>query len=193
MKATIKERLIAYLIDSLIVVSLINILCINLPINEEAGMKNLEHINNEYLIGNITDKEYKENTQEILYNYKKNNIIPEIISLIMTFAYYVVFQYTNNGQTLGKKLMKIQVVNKKTSNRVNIFKGFIRTLFIYNIFSGIIGIVTIYTLNSNLYFNIYEVTLIFENIFIIITAILINKKNVGLHDMLSGTKVIKLS
>ena len=130
---------------------------------------------------------------EILYNNQKSNIIGSSISVILTIAYFVVFQYMNKGQTLGKKLLKIRVVDKDTNKPTTIVKGLIRSLFTLNIASGVLNILFIYTLNKTSYFLGYGFVGGLEWLFIIITIffVLYRKDGRGLHDMMTNTTVIK--
>ena len=52
---------------------------------------------------------YYDKYSKLLYNYQKENVLQSGISAALTIAYYVVFQYMNKGQTIGKKLFKIRV------------------------------------------------------------------------------------
>ena len=105
----------------------------------------------------------------------------------------VVFQYMKKGQTLGKKLLKIRVVDKDTNKPTTIVKGLIRSLFTLNIASGVLNILFIYTLNKTSYFLGYGFVGGLEWLFIIITIffVLYRKDGRGLHDMMTNTTVIK--
>ena len=105
----------------------------------------------------------------------------------------MIFQYMNQGQTLGKKLFKIKVVEKESKKAPTILSGFIRSLFILNIASGILNILFIYILNSKTYYIGYGITYIIETLFIIVTIffVLYREDGRGLHDIMAKTTVIK--
>jgi len=72
---------------------------IDKKISSEEYNKFIENINEDYY------------DQEENYSYKivKLSLIQTIISILCILMYFVVIQYYFNGQTLGKKIMKLQV------------------------------------------------------------------------------------
>ena len=193
MESTFFERFAAYFIDIMLVSIIISIVGYTLPNNTDKYQKQLTEITDKYLDNEVSAEEYANEYMEILYNNQKSNIIGSSISVILTIAYFVVFQYMNKGQTLGKKLLKIRVVDKDTNKPTTIVKGLIRTLFILNIASGVLNILFVYTLNKTSYFLGYGFVSGLEWLFIIITIffVLYRKDGRGLHDMMTNTTVIK--
>ena len=193
MKSTFFERFAAYFIDIIIISLIISIVGYTLPNNTDKYQKQLTEITDKYLDNEVSAEEYANEYMEILYNNQKSNIIGSSISVILTIAYFVVFQYMNKGQTLGKKLLKIRVVDKDTNKPTTIVKGLIRSLFTLNIASGVLNILFIYTLNKTSYFLGYGFVGGLEWLFIIITIffVLYRKDGRGLHDMMTNTTVIK--
>ena len=193
MKSTFFERFAAYFIDIIIISLIISIVGYTLPNNTDKYQKQLTEITDKYLDNEVSAEEYANEYMEILYNNQKSNIIGSSISVILTVAYFVVFQYMNKGQTLGKKLLKIRVVDKDTNKPTTIVKGLIRSLFTLNIASGVLNILFIYTLNKTSYFLGYGFVGGLEWLFIIITIffVLYRKDGRGLHDMMTNTTVIK--
>lgn len=193
MKSTFFERFTAYFIDIMLVSIIISIVGYTLPNNTDKYQKQLTEITDKYLDNEVSAEEYANEYMEILYNNQRSNIIGSSISVILTVAYFVVFQYMNKGQTLGKKLLKIRVVDKDTNKPTTIVKGLLRSLFILNIASGALNILFIYTLNKTSYFLGYGFVSGLEWLFIIITIffVLYRKDGRGLHDMMTNTTVIK--
>lgn len=151
----------------------------------------------------ITKKEYKTifdevaeyySNLEIDYSYKllKYSTIPTIVNLMCILLYFVVIQFSFNGQTLGKKLLKIRVVsnNEKTLTLLNYF---VRSLIVNEVFINILNIIFLLVLSKNNYITynqiIYVVTYILE--MTIMFTIVFDKNNRGLHDYLCNTKVIE--
>jgi len=143
------------------------------------------------LLKNI-NKNYSE--KETNYNYKllKYSIIPTIVSLMSILLYFVVFQFYFNGQTLGKKLMKIRVISNNNKD-LKIFNFFIRSLIVNEVFINILNLVFLIILSKDSFIEynkiIYAVTYIIE--MTILFTIVFNKDNRGLHDYISNTKVIE--
>jgi uncharacterized RDD family membrane protein YckC len=51
--------------------------------------------------------------------------------LMLAYASYVIWCETHYGQTLGKRLMGIRVVDQKTGGAVNIGQSIVRLFFLY--------------------------------------------------------------
>ena len=151
----------------------------------------------------ITEEEYeniinKSNIEyskiETDYSYKliKYSSIPTIINILCILMYFVVIQYYLNGQTLGKKLMKLRVVKNK-DKELTIFNFLIRSLLVNEVLINICNVIFLLVLSKNNYiiYNqiIYVITYIFE--MAIIFTITFDKNNRGLHDYICNTKVIE--
>jgi uncharacterized RDD family membrane protein YckC len=195
MKATFFERLGSYVLDIIIVLVLLGI--VGMGFEESAADKKLEAITNQFAAQEITAEEYLNEYSELSYDAQKENILEVGITVALITAYFAIFQYMNNGQTLGKKLIGIKVVDKNTEKPTTIIKGIIRTLFISfyvsGVATGIINIVLLYTLNKNNYMSVYSIVSTVELIFTVTTAMLVlyRKDRRGLHDMITNTIVIK--
>ena len=118
MKATFFERLGAFLIDMLVVNFIFSIICLGLGNNVSNTEKEMQELDELLMKEEITVDEYYEEYSSLLYDYQKENILQSGISVALTIAYYVVFQYMNKGQTIGKKLLKIQVLDKDTEKPI---------------------------------------------------------------------------
>lgn len=193
MKATFIERLGAYFLDIIIISILLSIIGYGLPKNAVDYEQELNDITEKYLNSEINTQKYIDETSIILYDNQKSNILSLGISVALIIGYFVIFQYMNQGQTFGKKLFKIKVVEKESKKTPSISSGFIRSLFILNIMSGILNIIFIYILNSKTYYIGYGITYIIETLFIIVTIffVLYREDGRGLHDIMAKTTVIK--
>lgn len=195
MKATFFERLGAYVLDTIIVSLIFSLITLGFGSYTSSTEKLMEELDNKLINAEITNQEYLEEYQELLYDYQKENVFQTGISLALTIAYYVVFQYMNKGQTIGKKLLGIKVVDKNTKEPVTILKGLLRSLLICSIISTTVGIIAIYIVGKENYFMVYTPFLMLEMIFLLITImfVLYKKDGRGLHDIMASTMVIKES
>lgn len=193
MKAKFFDRLTAYIIDVIIISLITSILFTSIPTNNKELEKQLSSLQDEVLSNNITYEEFVDEYQDLYYKNKKDTMTQSAITLTITIAYFVIFQYMNKGQTIGKKILHLRVVDNNTEKPLSIFKGLIRSLLIWNILSGTLGIVLIYILNKESYITSYLIISSLESIFIFITAMftLYRKDNRGLHDIIINSKVIK--
>lgn len=193
MKSTFFERLLSYIIDAVLLSLIASLICLGLPDKSTDAEKKLNDLSNKLIASEITNEAYVEEYSEIMYDYQKESLIPNAVSLVLTIGYFVVFQYMNKGQTLGKKLLGIRVVDSKDEKPISIVRGLVRSLFILSIISSIANILFIYILNKNNYFIAYGLIGSIEFIFILVTIIFIlyRKDGRGLHDMMANSKVIK--
>lgn len=195
MKATFFNRLGAYLIDTIIISLIFSLICLGFGNNESSSEKLMAELDNQLVEGTITPEVYLDEYSEVLYDYQKENILQSGISVALTIAYFVIFQYMNKGQTIGKKILKIKVVDKDTKEPISILKGLLRSFIVLSILSGTLCILFLYILNKNNYLISYTTLLFLEGIFTLITTILVlyRKDGRGLHDMIANTIVIKES
>ena len=195
MKATFFNRLGAYLIDTIIISLIFSLICLGFSNYESSSEKLMNELDNQLVEGTITPEVYIDEYSEVLYDYQKENILQSGISVALTIAYFVVFQYMNKGQTIGKKLLKIKVVDKDTKEPISISKGLLRSFIVLSILSGTLCIIFLYIFNKNNYLISYTTLLFLEGIFTLITTILVlyRKDGRGLHDMIANTIVIKES
>ena len=114
----------------------------------------------------------------------------------MRFAYFGLFQKYNSGQTIGKKIMKIKVVDKDGKDP-SLGKYFLRILPMYYISIGSVipfalSSILVFVINSLVFSVIYSVLVYAFVILGIISFVMVyvRRDNRGLHDIISGTKVI---
>lgn len=195
MKATFFERLGSYLIDTIIFSFIFSLICLGFGNYTTDTEKRMGELDEQLMKKTITTEEYLEEYKDLFYDYQKENVLQSGISVALTIAYYVIFQYMNKGQTIGKKLLNIRVVDKDSEKPISILKGLFRTVLVFNIISGILGIIFIYLLGKGAYFNVYGIVAGIETLFVLTTImfILYRKEHRGLHDMITDTVVIKES
>ena len=140
-KALFVQRLIAFLIDSAIVVfaaSLIATPFINSDkINElnDMSIKLME----KYKDNSISNNEYLAEYMNITYDTAKNEGVVSLISVVLGLVFFVVVPLYKNGQTIGKKLLRIKTISdtgELTSNQL-IFRAFIANSILINLLSVI--------------------------------------------------------
>lgn len=193
MNKPILKRACAYIID-LILVLIISSLFASI----EALNPNQEKYEDTYdqyktIISKTSDINSLNNEQivNITYDMSKYGISVSIINLVITFLYFVVFQYLNNGKTLGKTLMKIKVVSKD-GKKIKFSQVLVRSLIINSILSSFILIMilllcskSIY-LSSSKYIQFIDMTLVFVSIIMILFRV----DGCGLHDIIARTEVV---
>lgn len=191
MKASFFKRLAAYFIDVMFITIIAGIATSGISNSKyEKAYDNYEDIMESYAEQEITTKEYLEKIGPVSYDMQKASMATSITTLVLSIAYFIVFQYLNKGQTLGKKLLKIKV--QEDGKDPGLKAIIIRTFIIDSIFSTLFAIILVYALNRNNYYLTYSIISTIEMIFVFVSAafILYRKDKRGLHDIIAHTEVI---
>lgn len=212
------KRFVAYAIDILIVSLISSLITSNTLINKDFKKymdtyEEYEKIVDKYEVDKgalddaleyeaITDDEYEVKLEKlndsfdkdnVNYNYKliKLSIIATIISMLAILLYFVVIQYYFNGQTLGKKIMKLRVVSN-SDKKLNILNYLIRSLILNSVLINTLSIIMVLVLSKSNYliYNeiIYVVNYAIEMAIIFMMGF--TKDNRGLQDYAANTKVV---
>lgn len=193
MKASFFKRMGAFVIDYFIVLVIASLITMGFNTNKNNDLNNQRNqLISDYQNEKITIDEYKNENYKLIYKLQKENITVNIVTITLYIGYFVVFATLNKGQTLGKKLLKIRVVNKN-NDKPSIWNMLVRSLFIYNIISILFSTVAVKFLNINTFTYIYT-TLGYIECFVIIISffmVIYKKDGRGLHDMMAGTNVIE--
>lgn len=189
MKTNIFSRIGAFLIDYIIVSLILSIITIGVKVPSDLNERT-NNLLNAFQNEEITIEEYNKEVQELNYELQKVSLPSNIISLVITIGYFFIFSYLNKGQTLGKKLFKLKVVEKE--ERPSIKAILLRGLFIYGIISGLYNVIFINFLDVEKFSYGYVAITYIESIFTIVCffMVLYRKDRRGLHDMMAGTNVV---
>lgn len=190
MKADFFKRIFAYMIDYFIILLVLSFITANINVGSDITEK-VNNLTNEYKNGNITIEEYNEEVLPLNYELTKRKLPVNVITCVIIIGYYIVFAYFNKGQTLGKKLCKIRVVNDK-GERASIWNILIRSLFIYGIITTLYSLISINFLDIESFNYSVSVVSVIECLFIVISLLMMlyKKDGRGLHDIIAKTKVI---
>lgn len=164
----------------------------------------LDILTEQYEDNKISKGEYKEITNKINedttnltkdYNYilGKIAISDSIITIITTLLYFGVIQYILKGQTVGKKLLNLQVVSA-SKKELNIINYILRSLIINNVLLNAIGLIFLAYSSKKIYLQADSTLSLLVSIVEAITIFLVmtREDKRGLHDLLFNTKVISL-
>lgn len=193
MKASFIKRTSAFIIDYFIITFVLSLIISICNFNNNNLINDFGKVANMYSNGEITEKEYVNKVLEINYNTQKANIPESCLSISLMVGYYIFFAYLNKGQTLGKKLFKITVVENDNGHGPSIKSLCLRSLFIYGIITNLYNVIFINLLSiKNFGYGNMAMSYL-ETFFIIISffMILYKKDGRGLHDILANTNVIE--
>lgn len=193
MPAQFNKRFFAYIIDIFIVLVIANLITMFIPISEKTQdyYKELQTTQKKMYDKEIDVKEYTDIVLEDNYNISKGTVLISLTSIIIYILYFVVYQVYNNGQTVGKKLMKIKV-KSITDEPLSINTMLFRALIIYGIAANIINLILILLLKKELYLSISNTISIIQSLIVIISVfmILFSKQKKGIHDIITKTEVV---
>lgn len=131
--------------------------------------------------------------KSVNYNYKliKLSTISTTISILVILLYFVVIQYYFNGQTIGKKIMKLRVVSNN-DKKLNIFNYLIRSLILNEVLINGLSVVMVLVLSKSNYLIYNEIIYVINYVLemALIFMVVFDKNNRGIHDYVANTKVI---
>lgn len=150
--------------------------------------------NNYKKLNNQIDGDYNKEYKKVYYQIEKNSILYFVLYLVVVFAYFVGFNYYTNGQTLGKKLMRLKIVDSKDiEKRVGIWSYIIRAIILYQVLYYLIKLIGVYTMSADLYYTVtsvfYSVQYYLEMLIVLMSMIRIDGR--GPHDLLARTRVMQ--
>ncbi len=185
------RRLAAYLFD-IIIISMLSSLLFTSLFNkqaEEYTKNSQEYIKDIMNTGSgIEEDEY---LTEVYYNMQKNGQTLTLINVSIQIVYFIFLQYFLNGQTLGKKLLKLRVV-QVGEKKLEAGLFVLRCLILYTIPIKIIDLICLMKLEMKNYYNVSSI-LSRINIVIVIAimgTIIFREDERGLHDIIAKTKVV---
>ncbi len=193
MKANSYKRVLAYLVDIMIISFVSLLLTYFVPTSENYNKlnKEFETLTIDYRNQEVTMEEYLEKGTDINYQLNKEGVPQTIVSTVLSIIYFVVLTYFMNGETLGKKLMKIKITSNN-DKKLTMNNYLIRALVIDSVLINIITIITILLFSKDIYLTSYNIiSYVFSFVYIVSLAmILFSKNGRGLQDILANTKVI---
>ncbi len=194
-KASFLQRLSAYMID-IFLVSFVAALLSYAFLDYES----IEKLDNSYmevsekaLNGEVSLQVFTVESASIVYQMASKQGVTTIMTLFLTVLYFVVYQYYNDGQTMGKKIMKIKVVsNDSRSLTMNnyIYRACVIDSLLVNIF---IFILLLFGKDMVYFVGAGTLRLIdYSILFVSAIMVLSSKNGRALQDVLANTKVIRV-
>ena len=192
------KRLLAYIIDILIVgfiasaissIEVINPYYDNYIEAYEKYSKEMDSLNEDNVFDKIKSEEFVLDYQNVL----KYGVYSSVICITCYILYFGGFQKWNKNQTVGKKLMRLKVVNKNNKDDVRLWQYILRTIIVYNLLFNSLSVVVSYMFKGNLFFTTSIITSIIGYVITYVGYIMIlfRKDGCGFHDLVRGTKVVE--
>lgn len=191
MKLTIK-RLLAYVIDILVIFLIFFVLYNLLPSNNEIIELNhkLKQLEEQLFNQQINFGKYLEQFIKISYQIDKSNVLLSAINILLVIVYFIIVPMFTKGKTLGLYLMNLKI---KSEENLKIFSLFIRNIFTTGILYMMICLFMIFLVKSTPYFIIITILGFIQILLVIISSFMViyRKDKKGLQDILSNTVIIE--
>ena len=193
-KATFFQRFVAFILDVFLVSMVASILVLPFVDNDKAEKLNNESLEviEKYSSAEIDLDTYVTEMTSLTYQTAKSNGVVTLVTLVCEILYFVVFQLYNNGQTLGKKLLKIKVISEDGSLTMNqmIFRSFI----VNSILLEIISFCFMLFADEMVYFYGVATLEMLQYVVLVISAFMImyGATGKGIHDKVVHTRVIRI-
>ena len=198
-KNIVFRRFVAYLLDFVIVAGIASCLSYIPFINPskdvyEATYNEVMDLYKSYEKHEISDENYKEQYVSSYYDLNRLNFSYMVINLTTLLAYFGIFQWIMDGQTLGKRIMRLRVVSKDDSKDVSCFSFLIRSIILNNIVITVLQLCVLFLYPVNQYYMIYSNINMVGYVlnYVILFLLLVRVDHRGLHDLIASTKVVSL-
>ena len=190
---TFLKRAGAFMLDAFIFSLIFAIFMMLIP-----ESTNVVNLNNELsaLSESVLNKEisisvYFNQYAGIIHSLDKELFLSNLFNFMLMIGYFVILPFYYNGQTLGKKILKIKVV--KDDGELTMNDLLIRNIIINGLLFSLIGFAIIFITSDIAYFTMISILGIIEFLLVIISVFMVlyrhDKK--GLHDLWCKTSVIE--
>ena len=198
MKKPTFRRIMAYIIDAMLVALIASMFSRLTIINPERDK--YKEVYNEYsnYINEVMQSENfspdimkSDEMIDMSYNLIYYGVYTSIISLVLSFLYFGIFQYYTDGKTIGKLLFGVKVISTK-GEKLTLIQVIIRSAIINSLLTSAITIILVLYLSKEKFINTNNIIQIIDNGLVLASfcMILYRKDGVGLHDLLAGTAVV---
>lgn len=194
-KASFLERFVAHLID-IFLVSFVAVL-LSYPFLDFKSIEKLDDSYTEVVEKALNDeidiKVFTSESARVAYQLGAKQGITSILTLVIIVLYFVVYQFYNDGQTIGKKIMKIKVISSN-ENRLTMDNYIYRSMIINSLLINILIFILLLIGKDMIYFVGVGCLRFIDYLLIIISGIMIisSKSKRGLQDIIANTDVVKI-
>lgn len=194
------KRICAYIID-IVLISFVSSMFASIEfINPKLDEYNQNYEEYRNYVQNITSGNETLDASELLngeeikdltYNIASSGVITSEITLIISILYFIVFQYFNNGKTVGKALLKIQV-KSNDNKKLKLTQIILRSIVINSLLTSLISIICLLTLSKSSYLTVSNYIQMIDMAIVFVTfgMVMFREDGRGLHDLLAKTIVV---
>lgn len=190
-----KKRLLAYLIDIIILSLILTFVGLFIPSNSNLVNLNNElmSVNNNFMNQEIDAITFINQYSNIGYSIARELFLSNLISVAVGIIYFIVYPLYNGGQSIGKKIIGLKIVSADDST-VSSNSLLIRYLLMESIGTTIISMCLIFVI-KDFYYILCDSILSFLQFLVVIISIFMviyRRDKRSLPDLIAGTKVIEV-
>lgn len=193
MKASFIKRLIAYIIDIIIFSLIFEIFTMIIPDNNNIAVLNqqLSNLSESVLNDQLSLSAYFYQYSSIVHSIDKELFLSNLFNFILMIGYFVMLPFYYNGQTLGKKLLKIKIIKEQDDLSINDL--LLRNCVINGLLYSLICFALVFLVSDLTYLIIISILGFIQILLVIISVfmILYRKDKKGLHDLWCKTSVVE--
>lgn len=174
MKASLKKRAMAYIIDLFIVSVLASLISFFLPtsVTQIELEKDMSQLSESYLIGAIGTIEYLKDYSILSHQFDKGLVVLYLLEATILFLYYQILPYFYGGKTIGCRLMHIKI-ESSNDTKLHFSTLFLRNLWINGFAYFVLFMIGLYVFSDKIYFfaitflAIIQILVVIASIFMI--------------------------
>lgn len=139
----------------------------------------------------ITEEEYNKQLIPINYDLAKYNVVTNSAMIVLLVLYFGVCQALADGQTIGKRMLKLKVV-KNNDEKLGMGWFILRSVILNNTIFRLIALVGVYLVKASVYNDLTYALSVLEGIvqLVIVGMVILRQDGRGLHDFLCKSKVV---
>ena len=188
----VKRRLLAYLIDVVIVSILFAGIILALPKNNNVNVleSELTVLNERFLKDDLDPAVYINYYATIVHAMDKENVLRVILNILCILIYFVLLPYYWDGKTVGMRLCRIRIVKEK--EKLSLSDLTIRSLIINGIGCTLLSLCFIYLIGDMSYLILSTIFGFIQFLLVIISGFMVIYRHDkrGIHDFACNVRVI---
>jgi len=194
-KPYVYKRVIAYIIDLLVVTLVAGVLSLVLVNNKayDEDVTKMNELLKDFTEEKIEEKSYLAELEDLNYSMTVHSKGVTIITFVVALGYFGVLSYFCNGITLGKYIVKIKVASAN-GKKLQIWNYLLRSLIINLVLINIVNVLLVSTLSKETFMAYYSKISNLNSIILLVSFILIMYRDDGrgIEDFMGNTKVINI-
>ncbi len=188
-----KKRILAYIIDILIMLIFISIVSLFFDNNIEILNIELNTLNELMMNNEISFSEYFNQYSIIIYDIHTIQVPIYIILAFYIFGYFVMMPYFFDGQTIGKYYLKLKIESHK-EELLKLSDLLFRSFIIDGLAFILISLSLLFIVPDTIYFTMISILAIIQVFLVIKTlfVLLYKRDELALHEVISQTKIVEV-